>query len=183
MQTMMVPTSKSTLSYTSKINSITLPYVKQTIILHIVAVSFTSICVLWNLCWDNTTISYVTNKPFFCFFLNCSPKYFLAFAILFKKRIWKIFLKNKLNLFCIQAKRKLKIVWILILHDPQKKNYFSGYKFILKWWIKRKRPKITEICSIVNGLFFSIWWMVLVFPFFYEKEGEKKIDLWCLSET
>lgn len=143
MQMMMVPISESTLLYSSKINSIMLPYVEQTIIMHIEAVSFTSICVSWNLC-EPTTIACVcvcvTNKPF----SKCASDTFWHSQFFYKKNL-KNFLKE----------------W---------REFVSGYIFISKLVKKSwNNDKIkAKYVQLVSGFFLNLV-NDLSFPFFSKK--------------
>lgn len=127
------------------------PYAKQTNILHIEAVSFTSICVSWNLCVSQQQLPLWNSKPFFPHTLRRQwlrrqwlrrQQQILVGILdsLKKKKKSGLFpWKNTENLFAIQAKRKLKNC--LVLHDPLKENWREkqkkmngfGYDFIWKY--------------------------------------------------
>lgn len=117
-----IETSKSTLSYSLQINSIMLPYVEHTIIRHIEAVSFVSICVSWNLC--EPIISLCSYQA------SLSVKSIrLALSIHFDKReeekksFQSISTRNKANLFSIQTK------WIEEMGLIAIKNDIAGYTY------------------------------------------------------
>lgn len=72
-------------------------------------------------------------------------------------------MKNTENLFAIQAKRKLKIVWYYTIRfASEKKNWREKKK---KWMdsgtilSENMEAKVTEVCPIEAGSL-SVWWIV-----------------------